>query len=124
MLPRTIFQNLVRTSAAAVPAAARQPSATSPTSANLSFIHPVNILLTMFEDGSSVLFEHSVREGEAVAASSRWPLHLPSGGVGAMYEKLDKVQPEVNMLAGLASTIVSAFAVGLPMAVAIIWFCS
>ena len=41
-----------------------------------------------------------------------------------MSKKLDKVQPEVNILAALVSTIVSAFAVGLPMAVAIIWFCS
>jgi hypothetical protein len=41
-----------------------------------------------------------------------------------MSKNLDKVQPEVNMLAALASTIVGAFAVGLPMAVAIIWVCS
>ena len=41
-----------------------------------------------------------------------------------MSEKLDKEQPDANMLAAFASTIVGAFALGLPMAVAIIWFCS
>jgi hypothetical protein len=41
-----------------------------------------------------------------------------------MSKKLDNVQPEVNMLAALASTMVGAFSVGLPMAVAIIWVCS
>ena len=43
-----------------------------------------------------------------------------------MSTKLDKVQrqPEANMLAAVASTIVGAFAVGLPMAAAIIWVCS
>ena len=41
-----------------------------------------------------------------------------------MSEKLDRVQPEVNELAAFASTFVGAFAVGLPMAVAIVWVCS
>ena len=41
-----------------------------------------------------------------------------------MSKKLDKVQPKVNVLAAFASTIVGAFAVGLPMAAAIIWVCS
>jgi hypothetical protein len=41
-----------------------------------------------------------------------------------MSEKLDKVRPEVNVLAAFASTIVGAFAVSLPMAVAIVWVCS
>jgi hypothetical protein len=55
--------------------------------------------------------------------------HLPDrASKGAMseklgtIEKLNKVQPEVNVLA--ASTIVGTFAVGLPMAAAIIWVCS
>jgi hypothetical protein len=39
-------------------------------------------------------------------------------------EKLDRMQPKVNVLAAFASTIVGAFAVGLPMAVAIVWVCS
>ncbi len=41
-----------------------------------------------------------------------------------MSKKLDKVQPEANVLAAFASTIAGAFAVGLPMAAAIIWVCS
>ena len=41
-----------------------------------------------------------------------------------MSNKLDKMQPELNVLAAFASTIVVAFAVGLPMAAAIIWVCS
>ena len=41
-----------------------------------------------------------------------------------MSEKLDKVQPEVNLLSAFTSTIVCALAVGLPMAAAIIWVCS
>ena len=43
-----------------------------------------------------------------------------------MSEKHDKVQPEAeaNVLAAFASTIVGAFALGLPMAAAIVWFCS
>jgi hypothetical protein len=47
-----------------------------------------------------------------------------SGGVEAMSNKLDKMQPELNMLAAFASTMVVALAVGLPMAVVIIWVCS
>jgi hypothetical protein len=38
--------------------------------------------------------------------------------------ELDKVQPEVNLLAAFSLAIVGAFAVGLPVAVAIIWVCS
>jgi hypothetical protein len=38
--------------------------------------------------------------------------------------ELDKVQPEVSLLAAFAWAIVGAFAVGLPLAVAIIWVCS
>ena len=41
-----------------------------------------------------------------------------------MSEKLDKVQPVANVLAAFASTIVGGFAVGLSMAVAIIYVCS
>jgi hypothetical protein len=41
-----------------------------------------------------------------------------------MSEELDKVQPDLNMLAAFASAIVGAFAIGLPMALAIIWVCS
>ena len=40
-----------------------------------------------------------------------------------MPKKLDKLQLEANVLAAFASTIVGAFAVGLPMAAAIIWVC-
>jgi hypothetical protein len=38
--------------------------------------------------------------------------------------ELDKAQPEVNLLSAFTSTIVCALALGLPMAVAIIWVCS
>lgn len=38
--------------------------------------------------------------------------------------KLDKVQPEEDLLFAFASTIAAAFAIGLPIAVAIIWICS
>ena len=41
-----------------------------------------------------------------------------------MSEKLDKVQPVASVLAAFASTIAGAFAVGLPIAAAIIWVCS
>jgi len=41
-----------------------------------------------------------------------------------MSEKLDKVQPQLMVLAAFASTIAGAFAVGLPMAATIIWVCS
>ena len=41
-----------------------------------------------------------------------------------MFEKLDKVRPEIFVLAAFASTIAGAFAIGLPMAAAIIWVCS
>jgi hypothetical protein len=40
-----------------------------------------------------------------------------------MYE-LDKVQPGVNLLSAFTLTIFCALALGLPMAVAIIWICS
>jgi len=40
-----------------------------------------------------------------------------------MSDELDKVQPE-NVLAAVSLAIVGAFAIGLPMAVAIIWVCS
>ena len=38
--------------------------------------------------------------------------------------ELDKVQPVQDLLFALTSTIVVAFALGMPMAVAIIWICS
>jgi hypothetical protein len=38
--------------------------------------------------------------------------------------ELDKVQPEVNLLSEFTATIAVALALGLPMAVAIIWVCS
>jgi hypothetical protein len=38
--------------------------------------------------------------------------------------ELDKAQPEENLLSAFASTIAVALALGLPMAVAIIWVCS
>jgi shikimate kinase len=41
-----------------------------------------------------------------------------------MPEKLDKAKPVANVLAAFASTIGGAFAVGLPMAVAITYVCS
>jgi hypothetical protein len=50
--------------------------------------------------------------------------YLPVRWSRAMSEKLDKEKPVANMLAAFASTIAGAFAVGLPMAVAIIWVCS
>ena len=37
---------------------------------------------------------------------------------------LSKVRPEEDLLLAFASTIASAVALGLPMAVAIIWICS
>jgi len=41
-----------------------------------------------------------------------------------MSEELYKVQPDPNMLAAFASAIVGALAIGLPMAIAIVWVCS
>ena len=41
-----------------------------------------------------------------------------------MSEKLDKENSVANLLAAFASTIAGAIAVGLPMAVAIIYVCS
>jgi hypothetical protein len=38
--------------------------------------------------------------------------------------ELDKVQPEEDFLVAFASTIAAALALGLPIAVAIIWVCS
>jgi hypothetical protein len=38
--------------------------------------------------------------------------------------ELDKAHPEVSLLSAFASTIAVALAVGLPLAVAIIWVCS
>ena len=38
--------------------------------------------------------------------------------------KLDRVQPAEDLLFAFTSTIAAAFAMGLPMAVAIIWICS
>jgi hypothetical protein len=38
--------------------------------------------------------------------------------------ELDKVQPKVNLLSEFTATIAVALALGLPMAVAIIWVCS
>ena len=38
--------------------------------------------------------------------------------------ELDKVHLEESFLFALASTIVAAFGIGLPMAAAIIWICS
>jgi hypothetical protein len=38
--------------------------------------------------------------------------------------ELDKVQPEEDLLSAVTSAIVVAFVIGMPMAVAIIWFCS
>ncbi|MEH2565954.1 hypothetical protein [Bradyrhizobium sp. AZCC 2289] len=38
--------------------------------------------------------------------------------------ELDKVHPEANLLSAFTATIAVALALGLPMAVAIIWVCS
>lgn len=38
--------------------------------------------------------------------------------------KIEKVKPEEDLLFAFASTIAAAFAIGVPMAVAIIWICS
>jgi len=38
--------------------------------------------------------------------------------------EIDKVQPEEDLLFAITSTIAVALALGLPMAVAIIWICS
>jgi len=37
---------------------------------------------------------------------------------------VDTLRPEVNLLSAFTLAIVGAFAMGLPMAVAIIWVCS
>jgi hypothetical protein len=37
---------------------------------------------------------------------------------------VDELRPETNLLSAFTLMIVGAFAAGLPMAVAIIWFCS
>jgi len=47
---------------------------------------------------------------------------LSAWGVSGM--SIDNVRPEPNLLSAFTLTIVGAFAVGLPMAVAIIWVCS
>jgi hypothetical protein len=41
-----------------------------------------------------------------------------------MSSELDKVQPRGNLLSAFSSTIAVALALGLPMALAIIWLCS
>ena len=64
-----------------------------------------------------------MREGEAVPLRPGDGFFLPERWSGAMSE-LDKVQPGGNMLSAFASTIAAAFALGLSMAVAIIWVCS
>jgi hypothetical protein len=38
--------------------------------------------------------------------------------------ELAKAKPELSLLSAFSSTIVGALALGLPMAVAIIWVCS
>jgi hypothetical protein len=47
-----------------------------------------------------------------------------SPAIFEFFNTIDKVQPEVNLLAAFSLAIVGAFAVGLPVAVAIIWVCS
>jgi hypothetical protein len=37
---------------------------------------------------------------------------------------IDNVRPEVNLLSAFTLTIGTAFGIGLPMAIAIIWVCS
>jgi len=38
--------------------------------------------------------------------------------------ELDKARPQLDLLFAFASTIADALAIGLPMAVVIIWICS
>jgi hypothetical protein len=47
---------------------------------------------------------------------------FPSGGVRDM--SVDNVRPAINLLFAFTLTIIGAIAVGLPMAIAIIWVCS
>jgi len=61
---------------------------------------------------------------EAVTASSRWRLFSFSEPWSEAMSELDKAHPEVSLLSAFASTIAVALAVGLPLAVAIIWVCS
>jgi len=55
--------------------------------------------------------------------------HRPGGGFfifpnGASSMSADKAYPEANLLSEFTLAIAGAFAVGLPMALAIIWVCS
>jgi len=83
----------------------------------------VNTPLTMSEHHSSVPSGHAcasekpspLRPGDGFCLSEPW-----SGGMS----ELDKVQPGVNLLSAFTLTIFCALALGLPMAVAIIWVCS
>jgi hypothetical protein len=49
---------------------------------------------------------------------------LPSEPWSGAMSELDKVQPRGNLLSAFSSTIAVALALGLPMALAIIWVCS
>jgi hypothetical protein len=83
----------------------------------------VNTPLTMSEHHSSVPSGHACasekpspfRPGDGFCLSEPWSRAM---------SELDKVQPGVNLLSAFTLTIVCALALGLPMAVAIIWVCS
>lgn len=84
----------------------------------------VNTSLTMSEHHSFVPSGH-------VCASEKPSPFCPGDGFFSFSEpwsramsELDKVQPGVNLLSAFTSTIAVALALGLPMAVAIIWVCS
>ena len=82
----------------------------------------INTPLTISAHHSSVPSRRSARSSEpprfvSVAASD-------FRSVGARCMSVDEVRPKVNLLGEFTLAIVGAFAMGLPMAVAIIWVCS
>jgi hypothetical protein len=80
----------------------------------------VNLSLTIREH-HRISPSGSPRKPERHLRWSRVSIY-PSGGVSDM--SVDNVRPEVNLLFAFTLTIAGAIAVGLPMAITIIWVCS
>ena len=79
----------------------------------------------------STMSEHHsfVPSGHVGASEKPSPLcpgdgFLPSEPWSGAMSELDKVQPKGNLLSAFSSMIAVALALGLPMALAIIWVCS
>jgi hypothetical protein len=73
--------------------------------------HPTSPYGTRVADGN----RHRIHSGDVF-------LFCPRGGASDM--SVDELRPETNLLSAFTLMIVGAFAAGLPMAVAITWFCS